>query len=120
MNRFQRSWLLLKSSLAVISRNKQLLVFPAVIFVCTTAIVLFFLAPPILRPTSHSYTSAEHWKAIGHSLFTERHDGGQGHFVLTRGAMFYVGLVYFIAMFIGTFCNVAFYHEILAALSDQP
>jgi hypothetical protein len=31
-----------------------------------------------------------------------------------------VGLVYFIAMFIGTFCNVAFYHEILAALSDQP
>ena len=46
MNKFQRSWLLLKSSLSVIVRNKQLLVFPAVIFVCTVAIVAFFLAPP--------------------------------------------------------------------------
>lgn len=120
MNRFQRSWMLLKSSLSVIGRNKQLLVFPAVVFLCTTAIVLFFLAPPVLRPTGYSYASAEHWKAIGHSLFTETHDGRGGHFVLTRGAMIYAGFVYFIAMFIGTFCNVAFYHEILAALTGQP
>ena len=120
MNRFQRSWLLLKSSLSVIGRNKQLLVFPAVIFVCTTAIVLFFLAPPVLRPTGHPYLSAEHWKAIGNSLFTEAHDGNNDHFVLTRGAMVYAAFVYFVAMFIGTFCNVAFYHEILAALSGQP
>ena len=119
MNRFQRSWMLLKSSLSVIGRNKQLLVFPVVIFVCTAAIVLFFLAPPVLRPTGNSYTSAEHWKAIGRSLFTETQDGGRDHFMLTRGAMIYAGFVYFIAMFIGTFCNVAFYHEILAALTGQ-
>jgi len=120
MNKFQRSWLLLKSSLSVIGRNKQLLVFPIVIFICTVAIVGFFLAPPILRPTGYSYTSAEHWKAIYHSLFTESGGGGRTRIVLTPGAMVYFGLVYFVAMFIATFCNVAFYHEILAALTGQP
>src|ERR1041385_3478831 len=120
MNKFQRSWLLLKSSLSIIARNKQLLVFPIVIFVCTTAIVAFFLLPPILRPTGYSYTSAEHWKAISNSLFTETGGGGRTHFTLTPAAMIYSGLVYFVAMFIATFCNVAFYHEILAALTGQP
>lgn len=120
MNRFERSWSLLKSSLSIIGRNKQLLVFPIVIFACTAAIVLFFLAPPVLRPTGYSYTSVEHWKAISHSLFTDTGDKGQHHFTLTRAAMVYAGFLYFIAMFIGTFCNVAFYHEILAALTGQP
>jgi hypothetical protein len=120
MNRFQRSWVLLKSSLSVIGRNKQLLVFPIVVSICTIAIVGFFLLPPVLRPTGYAYTSGEHWKAIYHSLFTE--SGGRGHtqIVLTRGAMVYFALVYFVAMFIATFCNVAFYHEILAALTGQP
>jgi len=120
MNRFQRSWLLLKSSLWVIARNKQLLVFPVVVATCTVAIVLFFLAPPILRPTGYSYVSAEHWKAIFNSLFTKTGGGDQTQFILTRGAMVYFALVYFVAMFIATFCNVAFYHEILAALSGEP
>jgi len=120
MNRFERSWLLLKSSLSIIGRNKQLLVFPLVTFVCTVAIVAFFLAPPILRPTGNSYASAEHWKTIYHSLFTETGGGGQHHVSFTPAAMAYLGFLYFIAMFIGTFCNVAFYHEILAALTGQP
>jgi Family of unknown function (DUF6159) len=120
MNRFQRSWVLLKSSLSVIGRNKQLLVFPLVVFICTVAIVGFFLAPPILRPTGYSYASAEHWKAIYHSLFAESGTGGRTRVVLTPAAMVYFGLMYFVAMFIATFCNVAFYHEILAALTGQP
>jgi hypothetical protein len=120
MNKFQRSWLLLKSSLSVIGRNKQLLVFPIVISICTVAIVGFFLAPPVLRPTGYSYASAEHWKAIYHSLFTETGGGGRTHVTFTPLALVYLGFLYFIAMFIGTFCNVAFYHEILAALTGQP
>jgi hypothetical protein len=120
MNRLERSWVLLKSSLSVIGRNKQLLVFPAVIFICTVAIVGFFLAPPVLRPTGYSYTTAEHWKTIYHSLFAESSGGGRTQIALTRGAMVYFALVYFVAMFIATFCNVAFYHEILAALTGQP
>lgn len=119
MNRFQRSWLLLKSSLSVIARNKTLLVFPVVIFVCTAAIVLFFLAPPLLRPTGNSYLSAEHWQAVYHSLFTQT-DAGRGQVAFTPAALVYLAFLYFVAMFIGTFCNVAFYHEILAALTGQP
>ncbi len=109
MNAFQRSWMLLKSSLSVIGRNKQLLVFPVIIFLCTTFIILFFLAPPILRPTGHSYASAEHWKAIGNSLFHESAtpDARNGtQFVLTRGAMAYLAFLYFLSMFIATFCCV--------------
>src|SRR5437764_13362945 len=75
MDKLQRSWLLLKSSLSVIARNKLLLVFPVVIFICTTFITLFFLAPPVLRPTGHSYLTAEHWQSIGHFLFRENGHG---------------------------------------------
>ncbi len=121
MSKFQRSWLLMKSSLSVIGRNKQLLVFPIVVFICTIGIVTFFLAPPLLRPTGHSYTSAEHWQAIGHSLFTESPNGAsRAHIGFTPGAMVYLAFLYFLSMFIATFCNVAFYHEILAALTGQP
>ena len=122
MNAFQRSWALLKSSLSVIGRNKRLLVFPVVIFVCTSFIILFFIAPPILRPTGYSYTSAEHWKAIGNSLFQNTADPaahGGNQLTLTRGAMAYVVFLYFLSMFIATFCNVAFYHEILGALAGE-
>jgi len=35
-------------------------------------------------------------------------------------ALVYLGFIYFVAMFIATFFNVAFYHEILAALTGQP
>ena len=118
MSKFQRSWLLLKSSLSVIGANKQLLVFPIVVFACTVTIITFFLAPPLLRPTGHPYLSAEHWQAISHSLFTDKGPNGQADF--TPAALVYLGFLYFLAMFIATFCNVAFYHEILAALAGQP
>src|SRR6266498_4420217 len=79
MNKFQRSWLLLKSSLSIISRNKQLLVFPIVIFSLTVVIVLFFLAPAVFRPTGYFYTQPEHWQAIRHSLFTRSDDVAGRH-----------------------------------------
>lgn len=118
MNKFQRSWALMKSSLSVIARNKELLVFPIVVFSCTVAIVAFFLAPPLLRPTGHPYTSAEHWQAIGHSLF--KSTGNDSQVVFTPAAVAYMTVLYFVAMFIATFCNVAFYHEIMNALTGQP
>ncbi len=121
MSRFQRSWLLFKSSLSIIARNKKLLVFPVVIFSMTVIIVLFFLAPPLLRPTGYSYTQAEHWRAISHSLFTQS-DGQQGAHSggFTPEAIVYLVFLYFVAMFFATFFNVAFYNEILAALGGQP
>jgi len=121
MNKLQRSWLLTKTSLSIIGRNKQLLVFPLVIFICTVAIIGFFLLPPVLRPTGHSVLSAAHWQAIGHSLFQESPNGsGQGsQIAFTPAAGAYLAFLYLVAMFIATFFNVAFYHEILAALGGQ-
>ena len=123
MSKFQRSWLLFRSSLSIIARNKQLLVFPVVIFSLTIVIVLFFLAPAVLRPTGYSYTQAQHWQAISHSLFSESPAAGAGgkeQINVTPGAAAYLVFLYFVSMFFATYFNVAFYHEILAALSGQP
>jgi Family of unknown function (DUF6159) len=120
MNKFQRSWALMKSSLSVIGQNKKLLIFPIVISICTVTIVLFFAAPAVLRPTGHSYFSADHWQAISHSLFQNSDSNARGRVTLTPGAAAYVAFLYLISMFVATFCNVAFYHEILAALTRQP
>ncbi len=121
MEKLQRSWVLLKSSLSVIGRNKQLLVFPIVTFICTVAILFFFLAGPLLRPTGYSYVSAQHWQAISHSLFTETGPaaGHSHHYALSPMAIGYLALMYFVSMFLATFFNVAFYHEIIAALSGD-
>ncbi len=124
MNKFQRSWLLLKSSLSIIASNKQLLVFPIVIFSLSVAIALFFLAPALLQPTGYSYTQPEHWKAISHSLFRPSNDAvvqyRSQQFGFTPAAVAYLALLYLVSMFSATFFNVAFYSEILAALSGQP
>ena len=122
MSKFRRSWLLFKSSLSIIARNKQLLVFPILIFTLTCVIALFFFAPIVLQPTGHSYLQAEHWQAIGNSLFTHsesgRHQNSEIGF--TPLALAYLAFLYFVAMFFATFFNVAFFNEILAALSGEP
>jgi uncharacterized membrane protein len=122
MSKFQRSWALFKSSLAVMTRNKQLLVFPIVVFLFTILIMLFFLAPVVLRPTGHAITTAQHWEAIGHSLFTQTVNapGKTVETGLTPAAMGYLAFMYLVSMIFATFFNVAFYHEILAALRGEP
>src|SRR5215510_8055260 len=113
MGQFTRSWLLFKSSISVIARNKTLLLFPVVISVLTVIIILFFVAPALLWPTGHAYTSVEHWQAIGSkfitvsSSFSGRNDI---RFIESPGATAYVILLYFVSMFLATFFNVAFYN----------
>src|SRR6266487_868280 len=70
MNKFQRSWHLLKSSIAVMQRDKQLLLFPILTTACTMVVALLFLFPVAFQPTGHSYVSAEHWKAVGNSIYS--------------------------------------------------
>ena len=122
MSRFTRSWLLFKSSISVIARNKELLLFPIVIFVLTGVIILFFIAPAALWPTGNSYASLEHWKAIGNTFFTmsESASGSNVHITYSPAGLAYVIFLYFVSMFLATFFNVAFYNEILAALNGQP
>jgi len=120
MNRFERSWSLFKSSLLVIVRNKELLIFPIFISAATAVIFLFFFAPAVLLPTGHSYLSAEHWQALGDKFFRKTGAMGAHQFSFSPIAGAYVAFLYFVSMFVATFFNVAFYNEILAALNGEP
>lgn len=121
MNRFERSWLLFRSSLSVIARNKELLIFPIFITIATAVIMLFFLAPVAFWPTGHPVVSAEHWRALGHTFFAKTSGVSGGHqYTYSPIGIAYAAFLYFVSMFVATFFNVAFYNEILAALSGQP
>jgi hypothetical protein len=120
MSKFKRSWLLFKTSLSIMAKNKQLLVFPMVVFAFTILIVLFFLVPVTLRPTGYSYFSGQHWQTISNSLFVQTTDAnGRATQALSPAAMVYLAFMYFVSMFFATFFNVAFYHEIFAALKGE-
>jgi hypothetical protein len=120
MNKFERSWTLFKSSLMVIIRNKELLIFPIVITAATVVIFLFFFAPAVLWPTGFSYFSADHWRALSDMYFrTSSLSHHHAQFSLSPIAYVYVAFLYFVSMFTATFFNVAFYNEILAALSGD-
>jgi len=120
MNKFLRSWYLFKSSLSIMKRDKQLLLFPIVTFICSVMIVLFFLVPVTLRPTGYAYHTAQHWHVIGQSLFVPTTDAhGRATETLSPLAMGYLVFMYFVSMFFATFFNVAFFHEILAALKGD-
>lgn len=120
MNRFERSWSLFKTSLMVIIRNKELLIFPIFISAATAVILLFFFAPALLWPTGYSFFTAEHWKALGQTYFVNAGTSHGQHFFFSPIAAAYLAFLYLISMFTATFFNVAFYNEILAALSGQP
>lgn len=122
MNKFERSWLLFRSSLMVIVRNKELLIFPIFISISTVVILLFFLAPATLLPTAHPYASADHWRDLVSMFFntSSSYTRGSHQLPFSPLAAAYVVFLYFVSMFVATFFNVAFYNEILAALSGQP
>jgi hypothetical protein len=119
MNKFERSWMLFKSSLNVILKNKELLIFPIVTSIATVVILLFFFAPAALWPTGHSYFSAEHWHALAGMYFQPAKVRGHDGFGPTPIAAAYTIFLYFVSMFVATFFNVAFYNEILAALNGE-
>jgi hypothetical protein len=104
----------------VIVRNKELLIFPIFISLASAVILLFFFAPAVLWPTGHSYLSAEHWQALGHKFFTKTSGAGREQFTYSPVAIAYLVFLYFVSMFVATFFNVAFYNEILEALSGRP
>lgn len=111
--------MLFKSSLNVILRNKELLIFPIVTSIATVVIFLFFFAPAALWPTGHSYFSAEHWHALSGFYLQPAKVHGHDGVGPTPFAVAYVIFLYFISMFTATFFNVAFYNEILAALNGE-
>ena len=132
MNKIKRSGKLLKAAFAVLLRERKLLLFPIVATGFALVIAMFFIAPIVFYPTGHSCFSAAHWSALASkagSWFSVAPDQ-HGHMQVTQVPMFYAvgkqpitmlffAIAYFVSMFLATFCNVAFYHEIMQALNGN-
>jgi hypothetical protein len=125
MNKIKRSGKLLKASFAVLFREKKLLLFPLIATALAAVVALFFIAPIVLQPTGFSYTSAKHWETVLDSLpvkqmqFANLKAGTAAASPPHYWFAPYVALAYFASMFLATFSNVAFYHEIMQALNGQ-
>jgi hypothetical protein len=118
-NKFTRSWALFQASFQVIRQNPRLLLFPLVTALCSVVIAVFFFAPALLYPSGHSLLEAAHWEVLA-TRFGLQLDGDKPQ--LHPNTLFYgyTAVIYLVSMFIATFANVAFYHEILQALAGGP
>jgi hypothetical protein len=78
-----------------------------------------------LQPTGFSYTSGKHWEAVLQTLpvsqmqFGSAKIGAANALASHRWLYALCVLTYFTSMFLATFCNVAFYHEIMQALGGN-
>jgi hypothetical protein len=140
MNKINRSIRLLKTACQILFREKKLLLFPIIATGLALVIALFFVTPIALYPSGHSYFSLAHWTTIGErisyafsptppspsqnrpmaiGLYSGLAGGSRvlfQHWWMTLS----FAIVYFTSMFLATFCNVAFYHEIMQALNGRP
>jgi hypothetical protein len=97
-SRVHTSWQLLQSSLRVLRDRPRLLVFPVTAGLCLLALALFFFTPFLLIRTGRISAPSQDFTPA----------------IYAWGGMAYLG-----AMFLATFCNVAFYHETLRALAGE-
>jgi hypothetical protein len=132
MNKIRCSGKLLKAAFAVLFREKKLLLFPFIATGFALVVAAFFIAPIAFYPTGHSYFSGAHWSALA-EMFTRNMDSAERHhqppmFNQYGFVMFFskhwwltvlLAVAYFVSMFLATFCNVAFYHEIMQALNGN-
>jgi hypothetical protein len=139
MNKINRSGKLLKAAFDALFREKKLLLFPFIATGLALVVMMFFLAPIAFYPTGHSYISTAHWSAIGerisqafsspppqhstnHSILTGFVTGltGGSHIIFQHWwTTLLFAIFYFASMFLATFCNVAFYHEIMQAMNGN-
>ncbi len=124
--KFQLSWRLFQTTLSVIRRQPKLLAFPAVSSLCVLFILAFFLGGFALQSTGYALNSAEHWKAVAHSLGSfdvgaagSPDSGARRQSDFNGIGAVVMAVLYLVSMFLATFFNVAFYHEILAALRGE-
>ncbi|MBI5767768.1 MAG: hypothetical protein HZA93_08225 [Verrucomicrobia bacterium] len=101
-SRVHTSWQLLQSSLRVLRERPRLIVFPAVAGFCLFALAVFFFAPFLLIRLGRLNPDMS---AASQNLAPAFYAWG--------------GVVYLGAMFLATFCNVAFYHETLRAFAGE-
>ncbi len=134
MNKIQRSARLIKVTFTLLLRERRLLLFPLVASGLTLVAALFFLAPIAFYPTGHSIFTAAHWTALAgqvenrlgfppdHSQHAQSITGSSIAARIMVGHPAVAGflvLAYFLSMFLATFSNVAFCHEIIQALNGN-
>src|SRR5205085_11437064 len=119
MNKLRRSWILFKCSVSIVLKNKKLLVFPILSFIFTMMILGFVIMPVAFQPTGHSLNQGAHWKAVADTLVVAKSTAaspGRSDVTLKPVAVG-IGIgIYMVSMFLATFFNVAFFHQILQAL----
>ena len=118
MGKFARSWDLFKRSVGVVGQNPKLLLFPLITFVLVCIIALFFILPITFANTGHAVTDPAHWKAVAGMWIVT--DAETGEALLRPVAYVVIVGAYLLSMFLSTFFNVAFFNEILNALSGRP
>jgi hypothetical protein len=127
IDRFKNGWRLFLNSIDVMMKNKSLLLFPVATAALTIIMAVLFVTPIALQPTGHSYSEKAHWATVGNRLFVvgppTEYDlarGRKNSVSITPQAYAYGVLFYFLSMFLATFFNVAFVHEIFNALEGKP
>ncbi len=127
IDRFKNGWSLLGSSFGVIRANPRLLLFPVATAALTIVIGLLFLTPIVFQPSSHKYTEAAHWQEVGGRLLIisepTEYDlmrNRKQHIEPSYQALAFFAIAYFLSLFLATFFNVAFVHEIFDALDGNP
>ena len=119
VTKFTNSWQLFRRSLEVIGRNKTLLLFPLVSFACALVMTVFFLAPALLYPSGHALSDWKHWETIAAQFGVNLSEAGGQQASPSLLAYAYIVLLYLASMFVATFCNTAFYHQIMEALAGR-
>lgn len=127
LDRLKNGFVLLGNSFAVMRANPRLLLFPIATAALTVVIGVLFLTPIVFQPSQHKYTTSAHWAEVGSRLIVtsppdeiDRLKGRDRHVALSKQALAYFVLAYFLSMFLAVFFNVAFVHEIFDALDGNP
>lgn len=112
--KFQTSWALMKSSLRVVRDHPRLALFPVVSAICTVLLAAFFLVPVVVlavqSPAGQTWLASHTWAR----------DSAEQTWASLHWAFYsYGALIYFVSLFVATFFNVAYYHEIMRALAGQ-
>ncbi len=126
IDRFKNGFVLLGNSFGVMRANPRLLLFPFATAVLTVVIGVLFMTPIVFSPSSHKYTEGAHWKEVGARLVIigpptdyDLARGRKESITFSKQALAYFVLAYFLSMFLATFFNVAFVHEIFDALDGN-
>lgn len=71
MNKMKTNWLLIGQSIAVLLRNKKLLLFPAIMHCLSLLVILVVFSDVFVLIFKPPYNSSQYWKSISKMVFNE-------------------------------------------------